>query len=75
MSALASPHLENCEQFSGSQCERDMNLLVQKREKMIRGLELLSCEEQLKEVGLISLEKLLESSFAETDVGSCWIAS
>lgn len=47
-----------------------MNLLVQKREKTIRGLELLSCEETLRELRLISLEKLLESSFAEKDVGS-----
>lgn len=52
-----------------------MNLLVQKREKMIRGLELLSCEEPLKDVGLTSLEKLLESSFAETDMWSWWIAN
>lgn len=52
-----------------------MNLLIQKREKMIRGLELLSCEETLRELGLMSLEKLLESSFAEKDVQSWWIAS
>lgn len=52
-----------------------MNLPVQKREKMIRGLELLSCEEPLKEVGLISLDKLLESSFAEKDVESWWTVS
>ena len=42
---------------------------------MIKGLEILSCEERLRELGLISMEKLLESSFAEKDMGSWWTAS
>lgn len=50
-----------------------MNLLVQKREKIIKGLELLSCEETLRELGLISLEKLLESSLQKRTAS--WIAS
>lgn len=40
---------------------------------MIKGLEIPSCEERLRE--LISLEKLLESSIAEKDMGSWWTAS
>lgn len=50
-----------------------MNLLVQKKDDL--GLELLLCEETLRELGLISLEKLLESSLAEKDMGSWCIAS
>lgn len=47
-----------------------MDLLVQQRaKKMIKGLDFLSCEERRRELGLISLEKLLEISFAEKGMG------
>ena len=52
-SALVKPHLEYCIQSWGPQYRKDAELLecVQRRTiKMIRGLELLSHEERLREV-------------------------
>ena len=59
-STLVRPHLEHCIQAWGPQYRKDVELFDQvhgRATKMIRGLEHLSYEERMRELGLLSLKK------------------
>ncbi len=59
-SVLVGPRLEHCVQMWSPQYRRDVDLLecIQRRAtKMIQGMEHLSYEDRLRELGLFSLEK------------------
>ena len=59
-SALVRPHWEFCIQEWGPQHKKDVGLLEQAQRRatrMIGELELLSCEERLRHLGMFSLEK------------------
>ncbi|GAB0205863.1 hypothetical protein GRJ2_003051900 [Grus japonensis] len=70
-SALLRSYLEHCVQLWGPWNRKYMDLLEQVKRratKMIRGLEHLSCEDRLRELGFFNLEKALGRPYSSLPV-------
>jgi len=73
-SALVRPHLECCVQFWAFQYNRDTDRLKRVQQgaaKMMKGLEHLSCEERLRELGLLNLEKKRPGGISSMYINTC----